>query len=105
MKGKKEPAVIVEGDRHSLLPDGSLRITNLEKGDRGVYTCKASIGHSTTSAVVRLEIVTMNEVCGKVEEEEEMESGTEPTTGDRVRRIVGGEPKHIRYWPWQVGIP
>ncbi|XP_063222076.1 roundabout homolog 2-like [Bacillus rossius redtenbacheri] len=51
---------VVPGPRHNVTQAGLLRIADLEKQDRGLYTCVASsrTGKSTWSATLRLELPT-----------------------------------------------
>ncbi len=103
LKGKRQTTVIKESNRYLFLLDGSLKIKDVKKLDKGTYTCRASNGHKSKSAVVQFRPVTLEDVCGTVQEEDhggEQEIGL--IAGERVRRVVGGEPSHIRYWPWQV---
>ena len=80
-----------------------MRIRDVRKVDKGTFTCRASNSHRSKSALVRLRVTAMEEVCGAaVEEEKSKDAGIELTIEERVRRVVGGEPSHISYWPWQV---
>ena len=103
LKGKKQAVPVKDGSHYTVLPDGSLQITDIRKTSRGTYTCEASNEHRNKSAAVKLQVVTMDEVCGVVQEEsEEGDLDIKRIEEERVRRVVGGESSHIQYWPWQV---
>lgn len=59
--------------------------------------------HKSKSTSVRLEVVMTEQLCGVAEQD--IISADFMNTSEiehRFRRVVEGEPLHIRYWPWQV---
>lgn len=92
-----------EGDRYTLLPDGSLKISAVQGSDGGDYSCQASNEHQTRSVMVQLKVAMSDQICGRLWDED-LDTTSVGGTEHRAKRIVEGEASHIKNWPWQVRL-